>query len=87
MFSILSKKRCQAVHMAIKNTHLKTRDNNGISAQLQNNSKSDTPKTTTTTYTLRLINPQFKPTADHVYAEANQIVQHACRNKSQSFQI
>lgn len=36
VFSILGKKRCQAVHMAIKNTHLKTRDNNSISAQLQN---------------------------------------------------
>lgn len=48
VFSILRKKRRQAVHMAIKNTH-----------------------------TLGLINPQFKTTADHVYAEANQTVQHA----------
>ncbi len=62
----------------------KRQENNGISAQLQNNSKSDTQKTTTSTYTLWLINPQFKTTADCVYAEANQTVQHACRNKSQS---
>lgn len=48
VLSILRKKRRQAVHMAINNTH-----------------------------TLWLINPQFKTTADCVYAEANQTVQHA----------
>lgn len=32
------------------------------------------------TYTLWFVDPQFKTAADHVYAEAYQTVQHACRN-------
>lgn len=49
--------------------------------------KNEAQKTTATTYTLGLIDPQFKTTADHVYAEANQTVQHACRNTSPSFNL